>query len=111
MHGVAAGGFEYDHYDCGGPLVRDFIASGKSLDGIKLYMSMGEDEDKDCAPWKMVAGFCDMLKSLKTAAIPGLQVMSELLPAESHVTVIPTAFYHGIQAVFGTRRIVHSVSY
>lgn len=108
MHGVTPGGFAYDNYDCGGLLVRDFIASGKSLDGIKLYMSMGEDEEN--VVWKMVQGFYDMLKSLKTAAIPGLQVMSELLPAESHITGVPNAFVHGVQAVFGTRRIVHSFS-
>lgn len=113
IHGAAPGGIEYDHYDCGGPLLRDFIASGRSLDGIKLYMSVGEDEEIDgrMGPWKMVSGFCDMLKSLRKAAIPGLQIMSEILPAESHVTVTPSAYIHGVQAVFGTRRIVHSVSH
>lgn len=113
-HGVTPGGIEYDHYDCGGPLVRDFLASGRSsLDGIKLYLSMGEDEEIDDRMmfWKMVSGFCDMLKSMKKAAIPGLQIMTEILPAESHATVIPFAFLHGVQAVFGTRRIAHSVSY
>lgn len=111
FHGVAPGGFEYDHYDCGGPLVRDFVSSGRSLDGITLYLSVGEDEEFERPPSKLVASFYDMVNSLKKAAIPGLQVMHELIPGESHVTVIPSAFIHGVQAVFGTRRIAHSFSH
>jgi hypothetical protein len=93
-------------------MLRDFVASGGSLNRVKLYMSVGEDEEIDdrMTSWKMVSGFCDMVKSIKKAAIPGLQIMSEIFPAESHVTVTPSAFIHGVQAVYGTRRIVHSVS-
>lgn len=110
MHGTLPGGFEHNHYDCGGPLVRDFLASGQSLDN-KLYMSVGEDEEIDgsMGSWKMVSGFCDMRKLLRSAKITGLNIMSEILPSESHYTAIPMAFTHGIQAVFGTRPIVHSI--
>jgi hypothetical protein len=42
---------------------------------------------------------------LKNAAIQGLELMVEAFPGEIHMTVYPIAFIHGVQAVFGLRRI------
>jgi predicted alpha/beta superfamily hydrolase len=113
MHGSAPGGFHYDNYDCGGPMVRDFIASGRSLEGIKLYMSAGAEEefDAEVGPWKIVTGFYQMARSIRQAAIPGLHMMTELFPGESHYTAYPIAFIHGVQAMLGTRRVTRSVCY
>jgi hypothetical protein len=39
---------------------------------------------------------------MKAAAIPGLEFTSEAFSGETHTTVWPIAFMHGIRAVFGT---------
>jgi hypothetical protein len=45
----------------------------------------------------------------KDVSIPGLKVMAEILPNESHITVLPIAFIHGVQAMLGTRQVVRAL--
>lgn len=110
-HGEGPGGVQYEHYDCGAQMAREFIASAKSLEDVKLYMSIGAEEEFErvIEPWQIVSGFYQFSKIMKDAAIPGLNFMSEVFPGETHKTVWPIAFTHGIQAVFGTRRVARSV--
>jgi predicted alpha/beta superfamily hydrolase len=112
-HGEAPGGIKYENYDCGAQMARTFIASGKSLDGIKLYMSAGAEEEfeRSLGPWQLVSGFYQVAKLIKNAAIPGLEFMTEAFPGETHITVWPIAFIHGVQAMLGTRRVFRSVYY
>ena len=35
--------------------------------------------------------------------------MTEVIPGETHMTVWPVAFTHGVQAMLGTRRVVDVV--
>jgi predicted alpha/beta superfamily hydrolase len=111
FHGVAADGSKFENHECGVQMVREFVASGKSLDGIKLYMSAGADEQYEDAlgPWQMVSGFYQVAKAIKNAAIPGLNFMTEVVPGETHMTMWPISFMHGVQAMFGTRRVTRSV--
>jgi uncharacterized protein len=111
FHGQVAGTAAYENYDCGARMVGAFIASGKRLDGIRLYMSAGADEEFEPAlgPWQMMSGFYQVAKLIKNAAIPGLEFMTEVFPDESHMTVWPIAFTHGVQAMLGTRRVVRSL--
>ena len=44
-----------------------------------------------------------MAALMKSARIAGLEFMTEEFPGETHMTVWPQAFIHGVQAVFGTR--------
>jgi predicted alpha/beta superfamily hydrolase len=96
-------------HDHGFLRVRELIASGKSLEGIKLYMSVGTEETFQPLYYQsgsqLTASFFRMAGLLKDAAIPGLDLMVEVIPGESHLSVWPIAFMHGVQAVFGMRRI------
>lgn len=103
----------YQNYDCGARMAREFIASGRSLDGVKLYMSAGAEEEFEAGlgAWQMVSGFYQVAKLMKNATIPGLELMTELFPGETHTTACPIAFTHGVQAMLGTRRVLRSVYY
>jgi uncharacterized protein len=106
-------GFQYDNKQPGGrddygfPMARDFIASGKTLQGTTLYMSVGTEEDFQPAYMgaELTATFYRMAALLKKAAIPGLRLVAEAIPGETHMSVLPVAFMHGVQAVFGRRQI------
>jgi len=109
--GEAPGGIKYHNYDCGMQMARTFIDSAKSLEGTRLYMSAGAEEEFEPAlgPWQLVSGFYQMAKVMKNAAIPGLDFMTEVFPGETHITVWPIAFIHGVQVMLGTRRVFRSV--
>jgi uncharacterized protein len=106
-HGESSAGIRYEHYDFMLEEARKFLASGKSLDGVQLYMSVGAEEEFEpaVANWRLTSSLYRMTSLLKAAAVPGLQLMTEVFPGETHMTAWPVAFIHGIQAVFdkGTR--------
>ncbi|MDB6009724.1 MAG: alpha/beta hydrolase [Gammaproteobacteria bacterium] len=106
-HGQTPNGAHYEKRDFLLQRARDFVASGKTLDGICLYMSVGTQEQFEplIANWEFTSGFYRLTALLRKAAIPGLTLMTEALVGESHTTSWPIAFTHGIQAVFGTRMI------
>jgi predicted alpha/beta superfamily hydrolase len=105
-HGVL-GGTALDNDDFGLKLAEDFIAAGGSLDGVRLYLSAGGEEEFEPAlgGWQIVSGVVRMSKILRDARLPGFEVMTEVIPRESHMTVWPIAFTHGVQAMLGTRRV------
>jgi hypothetical protein len=106
-HGQTPDGTHYEKRDFLLQRVRDFVASGKTLDGIRLYTSVGTQEQFEplIANWEFTSSFYRLTALLRKAAIPGLTLMTEALEGESHTTSWPIAFTHGIQAVFGTRMI------
>lgn len=110
-HGEANFGGRYDNHEFGVQMVRDFAATGRALAGVKLYLSVGADEEHEpvLAPYQMTSGLERLVKAVKLAAIPGLELMSEIFPGETHKTVWPIAFTHGVQAMLGTRRVHRSV--
>jgi len=102
-HGVTPVGTRYDNHDFMLRRARDFIASGASLDGIRLHMSVGGEEEFDpvVANWQFTSSFYRMATLMKGAAIPGLQLTSEVFAGRTHTTVWPDAVIHGIRAVLG----------
>jgi predicted alpha/beta superfamily hydrolase len=107
----AFGESRYENYDCGVQMARTFIDSGRSLHGIRLYMSAGAEEEFEpgLKVWRLVSGFYQFAKVITEAAIPGLEFMTEVFPKETHITVWPSAFIHGVQVALGTRRVFRSV--
>jgi predicted alpha/beta superfamily hydrolase len=85
---------------------RKFVASGRSLPGIRLYMSVGTEEEfePELLPWQLTSGFYRMAAVLRDRGIPGLQITTEVLQGETHMTAWPLSFMHGIQAVFESGR-------
>lgn len=104
-HGRSSAGIHYDNYDFVLEYARQFIASGQSLGGVKLYMSVGTEEEfePDLAHWQLTSSFYRMVALLRSAAIPGLDLVTEVFSNEAHSTVWSVAFTHGVRALFGTR--------
>jgi predicted alpha/beta superfamily hydrolase len=104
-HGQSSAGIVYDHYEFGLQRARDFIAAGRPLEDTHMYVSVGgrEELEAEYSPWQFVTNVNRLTALLKSAAIPRLRLTTELFIDESHMTVWPFAFIHGIQAVFGTR--------
>ena len=102
--GKSSAGIQYDNYDFLLQHAREFIASGKSFSGIRVYMSVGAEEEFEpgLEQWHLTSSFYRMAALMKAAAIPGLKLTTESFPRETHSTVWPMAFIHGIQVVFGT---------
>jgi len=110
-HGEPKWGGRFDNYDFGLQMVRDFAAAGKTLPGVKLYVSAGTDEEYEpiLSIWRITSSFARLVKVLKETALPGVEFMYELIPGEAHKSVWPIAFTHGVQAIFGTRRVAGGV--
>jgi uncharacterized protein len=103
-HGELSTGIRYENYDFLLQDARRFIASGKSLCGIRVYLSVGTEEEFESAyaPWQLTSSFYRLSGLLKAALIPGLNLTTQAFPGETHMTVWPLAFTQGIQAVFGS---------
>lgn len=102
-HGRSSAGIDYENYDFVLERARDFIASGRRLDGIEAYMSVGTEEEFDplLSQWQLTSSFHRLAALLKGASIPGLDLTVKVFPGEGHMTVWPLAFMHGVQALFG----------
>jgi predicted alpha/beta superfamily hydrolase len=108
-HGDMPGGFHYENYDFAFDEAREFIAAKKPVDGISIYMSAGAEEEyePELAQWRLTSSVLRMAALMHSARVPGLRLMTEIFPGETHMTVWPMAFIHGVQAVFGTRRVLN----
>jgi predicted alpha/beta superfamily hydrolase len=107
-HGTTPDGTIHDNDDFLLQRVRDFTVARESLGAVQLYISVGGQEQYEplIGNWQMVSSFYRLVALLKQAEIPGLRLASEVFAGESHVTAWPIAFMHGIQSVFGTRRVL-----
>ncbi len=94
----------YDGDDYGIREAQDFIASGKRLDA-KVYMSVGEEEELDPNPAiskpHFVSSVFRLASLLRGAQIPGLDLKVRSYDGETHASVWPIAFTHGVQFIFG----------
>jgi predicted alpha/beta superfamily hydrolase len=105
--GVDSTGLRHENNEFMLRRVEDFIKSGNSFDDVQLYLSVGSEEQFDPARtnWQFVSGYYRLVTLLKQSPIPGLITMSEVLVGETHMTSWPIAFIHGVQSVFGMRRV------
>jgi len=103
-NGISRSGVVYDNYEFLLKRARQFAESGRALPGLRMYLSVGSEEEFEpaYAKWQLTSSFYRLATFLKSAAIPGLKLSTEIFSGETHMTVWPMAFVHGIQAVFGT---------
>jgi peptidyl-prolyl cis-trans isomerase A (cyclophilin A) len=103
-HGKSSAGSRYDNYDFVLRDARKFLDSGKSVSGIRLYLSVGADEEFEpgLAEWRLTSSFYRMAAMMKGASAPGLHLTTEVFAGETHLTAWPMAFIHGVRAVFPT---------
>jgi uncharacterized protein len=104
-HGESSAGMHYENNDFLLRNARNFIHSRPSLDGVRIYMSVGAEEEFESTitEFQFTSSLYRLAALLRAAAIPGLELTTEVFPGETHLTVWPIAFIHGIQATFGTR--------
>ena len=102
-HGRSAG-VEYDDYDFLLRNARQFIASKQTLNETCLYLSVGTEEEFEpgLAPWRLTSSFYRLAALLRAERIEGLELITEVLPGETHTTAWPVAFIHGICRLLGT---------
>lgn len=100
-HGKTSAGIQYDNHELAPQYARDFIASGRTLPDVRVYMSVGTEEEFEpgVEQWQLTSSFYRMARLLKAASIPGLTLHTETFPGETHMTVWPMAFIHGVRAV------------
>jgi len=105
-HGRTSTGDQYEQYDFLIRVARRFLESGGCAGDATVYLSVGSEEEFEpgLQEWQLTSSFYRLAALLTVKSIPGLKVISEVLPGETHMTVWPIAFMHGIQAVFGTGR-------
>lgn len=105
-HGTSTAAVKYDNYDFLIREARRFVESGKALRGTRLYMSVGSEEEFEPTymAWQLTSSFHRLAALLRANAVAGLELITEVFPQETHMTVWPGAYIHGIQAVFGTGR-------
>jgi len=75
--------------------------AGTRIDA-KVFLSVGGEEEFQPAYAKsqFCSSFFRLAALLRGANLPGLTIRSELIPGETHASVWPIAFTHGVQAVF-----------
>jgi predicted alpha/beta superfamily hydrolase len=102
-HGLAPDGTRHSHNDFMFTLAREFIMTGRSVDGVRLYMSVGAEEEFEprIANWHFTSNLYRMIALMKEAAVPGLELATEAFPSETHMTAWLMAFVHGLRAMRG----------
>jgi predicted alpha/beta superfamily hydrolase len=101
---IASPSLSYDGNDYGLDEAREFIAAGKRLDA-RVFTAVGEleelDADESVARPRFVSSVCRLAALLRKAQIPGLDLSCRIFPGETHASVWPIAFTHGVQALYG----------
>jgi predicted alpha/beta superfamily hydrolase len=99
---ISSPGIAYDGYDFGIREARQYIESGKPL-YAKVVMTVGEREECEphLAKWQLVTSVSRLANLLRAASILGFDFASSVIPGETHMSVWPIAFSHGVQAIYG----------
>lgn len=100
-HGETPSGERYENHDFMLERFREFASSGKTLDGVRLHMSVGGKEELDplVANWRFTSSFFRMVALMKARPVQGLELTTEVLVEHSHLSAWPCAFINGIRAV------------
>lgn len=101
-HGETPSGVHYDGHDFMMQRVKDLAAEGRSLDSIRLCMSVGTEEELDplIANWRFTSSFFRMVAVLEEQRIAGLQFTAQAYCGENHLTAWPLAFMRGMTTLF-----------
>jgi predicted alpha/beta superfamily hydrolase len=83
---------------------REFIASGRHHDA-RVFLAAGEleelDADEAVAKPRFVSSVCRLAALLHNARVPGLDLSYRIFPGETHASIWPVAYTHGVQALYG----------
>lgn len=81
---------------------ENFLASAKNV-RAKVYLSAGSAEDKEAnyRQFRIAHHTLQMAECLNRAGISGLNIQSRIFPDETHMSVWPLAFSHGVRALLG----------
>ena len=101
---ISSPSVSFDGEDYGIEEAKRFIASGARRDA-KVVMTVGDQEEFDpsesAAKPRFVSSFYRLAALLRQASVPGLDLHCRAIPDETHVSVLPVAFTHGVQRIFG----------
>jgi len=101
-HGETPSGVSYRNHDFLLDRAREFLTGDPSLQGVKLYLSVGTQEEFEplIANWRFTSSFYRLVALFKSTTTAGFAPITEVFSGERHATVWPIAFMHGIQALF-----------
>lgn len=99
---ISSPGISYDGDDYGIREAQRVIASGRPLPA-RVAMSVGDQEEfeRDYAKSQCVSSVYRLAALLHRSAVAGLEFTCRIIPGETHVSVWPIAFSHGVQAIYG----------
>jgi uncharacterized protein len=93
----------YNTHHFGNELVGGFLKSGGTMD-TRVHLSVGELEEfkQGHEHLNLVIGYYRLVKFLKQLAIPGLELVTQVFPNETHATAWMLSFSHGLKQIFGS---------
>lgn len=99
---ISSPDLHYDGDDHALGVAQRFIASGERLDA-KVVMTVGSEEEFEADKQKaqFVSSFYRFAAALRSAQIPGLEFSHRAFEGETHASVWPVAFSHGVREIFG----------
>ena len=102
--GETTAGVKYHNHDFLLQQAREFLAAGRSFGDVRLYLSVGTEEEFEdgLTQWQLTSSFYRLANLLRSSDGRGLHLNAEAFQGETHLTVWPMAFIHGIQCVFRT---------
>jgi predicted alpha/beta superfamily hydrolase len=97
--GSPATSFQGQHFAI--DLAKEYINSGLRMD-CRVFLSVGELEEFKigAGQFELVTGYYQLVKFLRTANIPGLDLTARLFPGETHATAWMPALGHGLRTLF-----------
>jgi hypothetical protein len=99
---ISSPGLHYDGKDLGIAAANAFVASGESRNA-KVVLTVGGEEEFEADKVKshFVSSFFRLAALLQGARVSGMEFSYRLFPGETHASVWPIAFSHGVRALFG----------
>jgi uncharacterized protein len=90
-----------DGQNFGIELANSFVRSGRTMSN-RVYISVGELEEfkQGHEDLDLVVGYYRLVKFLRRAEIPGLDLITQVFPGETHATAWMWAFSHGVRQLF-----------
>lgn len=84
------------------PHLLNLMHSSESLRGVRIFMSVGTNEEYDPAllPWRLVRSFDHLVSLFRQNPRFEFSLTANKLAGETHATAWPIAFAHGIRTMF-----------